>query len=165
MVLIPFQIDTSLVHPGVRTEDGIATKETNGGWVTLRATKSLSPGNHQWGIKIIDQGEGADGSGLMVGLLPNFVGSSNTLSYGTKYISELGGWCFSRAGQTYGNWKCEKLPFGTGAVVEFDADFSTNTITITNGREKAVGHIPALRDVETFPAFSLYYLNQKVTFV
>eukprot|EP01012_Entosiphon_sulcatum_P022284 TRINITY_DN27217_c0_g1_i1.p1 TRINITY_DN27217_c0_g1~~TRINITY_DN27217_c0_g1_i1.p1 ORF type:complete len:165 (+),score=25.72 TRINITY_DN27217_c0_g1_i1:76-570(+) len=164
-MLIPLQIDTALTHPGVRVEEGTATKETNGGWVTLRATKSLSPGNRQWGVKIIDQGEGADGSGLMLGLLPNTVGSSNSLSFGTKYISELGGWCFSRAGQVYGVWKSDKLSFGTGSVVEFDADFTTNTITITNGREKAIGHIPNLRDMEVFPAFSLYYLNQKVTFV
>eukprot|EP00906_Rhabdomonas_costata_P039079 RCo055307 len=163
-MLIPFQIDSSVVHPGVRVEDGIATKETNGGWVTLRATKTLSPANHQWGIKIVDQGEGADGSGLMLGLLPHFVGNSS-LGFGTKYISEMGGWCISRAGQTYGSWKCEKITFGTGSVVEIDCDFASNTVTLTNGRERAVGHIPGLRDVEVYPAFSLYYLNQRAVFV
>eukprot|EP00996_Jenningsia_fusiforme_P005053 NODE_5951_length_621_cov_59.980769_g5549_i0.p1 GENE.NODE_5951_length_621_cov_59.980769_g5549_i0~~NODE_5951_length_621_cov_59.980769_g5549_i0.p1 ORF type:complete len:166 (+),score=26.08 NODE_5951_length_621_cov_59.980769_g5549_i0:100-597(+) len=165
MVLIPFEIDSSLAHPGVRIENGVATKETNGGWVTLRATRSLSPGNHQWAVKILDQGEGADGSGFMLGLLTSFVGSSASVNCGTKYISELGGWCFSRAGQTYGNWKCEKITFSSGSVVEFDADFATGTLTITSGREKAIGQIPSLRDTEVFPAFSLYYLNQKVTFV
>eukprot|EP01006_Ploeotia_vitrea_P061918 TRINITY_DN79584_c0_g1_i1.p1 TRINITY_DN79584_c0_g1~~TRINITY_DN79584_c0_g1_i1.p1 ORF type:complete len:164 (+),score=3.18 TRINITY_DN79584_c0_g1_i1:34-525(+) len=163
MVLIPFQIDSQLAHPGVRIEDGVATKETNGGWVTLRATKCLSPVNHQWGVKILDQGEGTDGSGLMLGLLPTI--NSNVVSYGTKYISELGGWCFSRAGTPYGNWKIDPFPFGSGSVVEFDADFETNTVTVTSGREKAIGHIQSLRDIDIYPAFSVYYLNQKVAFV
>jgi hypothetical protein len=164
-MLIPFQVDASLVHPGVRLEDGVAVKETNGGWVTLRATKSLSTGNHQWGVKIVDQGEGTDGSGLMLGLLPALPGGASPAAYGAKYISELGGWCFSRAGQTYGNWKCDRLPFGTGAVVEFAADVAAGTLTVTCGRERVVGLVPGLRDTETYPAISLYYLNQKVAFV
>ena len=165
MGLIPFTIDTSTPHPGVRIEDEVVIKDTNGGWVTLRSSKALSPGNHQWGVKVVDQGDGADGSGLMIGLLPRLQPPATTSCLGSKYLSEVGGWCFSRAGQIYGNWKCERLGFSTGSVVELEVDFSSDTVSITCGRDKVVGHIRGIKDAEVYPAVSLYYINQKVMFV
>jgi hypothetical protein len=165
MGLRVFEIDATTQHPGIIVEGAVASRETNGGWVTLRATRPLSPDDHQWGVKILDQGEGNDGSGLMVGILPK-VSPATVASLGSKYISELGGWCLSRAGENYGAWKCEKLPFSTGCVLEFDLDFATKTLHIVCGRDRAVGHLPALTEAdEVYPAFSMYYLNQKVMFV
>eukprot|EP00659_Diplonema_papillatum_P001396 gene1396-2146_t len=161
MGLVAFQLDTSTPHPGVRIEDDMAVKDTNGGWVTLKATKALSPGNHQWAVKIVDQGDGTDGSGLMVGLLPILTPANAATCLSSKYISEMGGWCISRAGQTYGNWKCSRLSFHAGAVVELDVDFAKECISLSCGREKVVGAIAGLRDVEVYPAVSLYYINQK----
>eukprot|EP01079_Euglenida_sp_SAG-EU17-18_P001237 gene1237-2703_t len=213
-MLIKFTIDESTLHPGVKIEDGIATKETNGGWVTLKTTKSLSPSNCQWAVKIVDQGEGGDASGLMIGLLPKSALTGSTDSYGSrkdgsmgygtklasKYISEMGGWCMSRAGTRYGAWESKELTFGTGSQVNVQAldaafhthlafslfvlvmtnahpfaepaaihastvDLTLNTMTIMCGPDKVVGSIPNLCDQEVYPAFSLYYLNQKATFV
>jgi len=48
--------------------------------------KSLSPGNHQWGVKIVDQGEGTDGSGLMLGPTPLLHRSRRTLGTQSKMI-------------------------------------------------------------------------------
>ena len=82
---------------------------------------------------------------------------------GTKYISELGGWCLSRAGDSYGTWKCDRLPFGAGSVVEFELDAAAKTVHVVCGRECGVGHIAALTDgEELYPAISLYYSGQKV---
>jgi hypothetical protein len=165
MVLQLFEVDSTTPHPGVVIDGVVASRETNGGWVTLKAVRPLSADNHQWGIKVLDHGEGNDGSGLMVGLLPR-LSVSSVSSMGTKYISELGGWCLSRAGESYGAWKCEKLPFHTGCVLEFDLDMQGRTLHVVCGRERAVGHIPSLTDGdELYPAFSMYYLNQKVMFV
>jgi len=160
-----FELDSTTLHPGVVIDsDGVATRDTNGGWVTLRATQPLTPQCHQWAVKILDHGEGADGSGLMLGLMPK-VHPHNAGSLASKYISELGGWCISRAGECYGSWKCERLSFSTGCVVEFDLDFSTKQLHIVCGKDHAIGHIPQLTDDELYPAVSLYYMNQKVCFV
>lgn len=160
-----FEVDTTTQHPGVVVDGAVACRETNGGWVTLRSTQPLTAENHQWAIKVIDQGEGTDGSGLMVGLLPR-VSPGNANAMGSKYISELGGWCISRAGESYGAWKCDKMPYATGSVVEFDLDIPAKTLYIVCGKERAVAHIPSLHDDdEVYPAFSMYYLNQKVLFV
>ena len=165
MVLQVFELDVATPHPGIVIEGPVASRETNGGWVTLRATRPLTADNHQWAVKILDHGEGNDGSGLMVGLLPKLT-SSSIPSMGTKYVSELGGWCLSRAGESYGTWKCEKLPFHTGSVLEFDLDVQGRTLHVVSGRDRAVGHIPSLTDAdELYPAFSMYYLSQKVMFV
>lgn len=165
MGLKVFDIDGTTPHPGIIIDGLVAARETNGGWVTLRSTVPLTSDNHQWALKVIDQGEGNDGSGLMMGLLPK-LSPSNAASMGTKYISELGGWCFSRAGESYGQWKCEKMPFVSGSVVEFDLDIASKTLYIVSGRERAVGHIPLLIETEEYyPAFSMYYLNQRMTFV
>lgn len=165
MVLTTFDIDDTTPHPGVKVEDGVACRITNGGWVTMKSVQPLGPTNRQWGVKILDQGEGTDGSGLMLGLLPKL--HSNTISImSSKYISEMGGWCLSRAGEPYGSWKCERIPFNSGAVVEFDLDPVAKTLHIVCGDVKAVGHIPNLSESEEyFPAISMYYLNQKVVFV
>eukprot|EP00760_Papus_ankaliazontas_P028066 PhM_4_TR350/c0_g1_i1/m.71514 len=176
MVLDTFSFDTSTPHSGVRIDDdGIATKEFNGGWVTLRSTRPLSMsatattptgvGCRQWGVKIVDHGESPDASGLMLGLLPRL--SPTTAQHmSSKYISELGGWCLSRAGEFYGSWKCERITFGTGAVVEFDVDASSGAVSITCGVDRAMGHIVGLGDnVELYPAVSLYYASQRVVFV
>lgn len=166
MVLNTFEVDTSTPHPGVVVADsGIVSRETNGGWVTLRTTRPLSVDQRQWGIKILDQGEGNDGSGLMVGLLPR-VPAQHIPSMGSKYISELNGWCISRAGESYGAWKCDRLPFTTGSVLEFDLDVTSKTLYVVCGKERAVAHLPGLTDDEAvYPAVSMYYLNQKVMFV
>jgi hypothetical protein len=166
MGLQVFEVDVSTPHPGVVVgENGVISRETNGGWVTLRTTTPLSAEQRQWGVKILDQGEGNDGSGLMVGLLPR-VPSQQASSMGSKYISELGGWCISRAGESYGSWKCDRLPFATGSVLEFDLDVSSKTLYVVCGKDRAVAHLPGLtEDDAVYPAVSMYYLNQKVTFV
>ncbi|KPI88951.1 hypothetical protein ABL78_1917 [Leptomonas seymouri] len=159
------EIDTSTPHPGVTVDGSVAQRETNGGWVTLRSKTPLSAANHQWAVRVLDQGEGADGSGLMVGLLPQ-LSTTATNAAGNKYISELGGWCLSRAGDTYGAWKCDRFPYSTGCVVEFDWDAPTNTLYMVSGNKKATGHIPAVKENDlVYPAVSMYYLNQKVAFV
>ena len=165
LVLEVYVLDTTSPHSGVRVEDGIAVKEANGGWVTLRSTTPLTPSSHQFGVKIIDHGESPDASGLMLGLLPRL--SSNVVpQMGSKYISELGGWCLSRAGEFYGTWKCERISFVTGTVVEIDVDFASGAVSITCGGERALGHIVGLGDsVEVYPAVSLYYASQRVVFV
>lgn len=165
MVLQIFDFDATSPHPGVAITDGVASRDSNGGWVTLRSTQPLTPACHQWAIRIVDQGEGNDGSGLMIGLIPKLQQHAAPM-LGSKYISELGGWCVSRAGESYGSWKCERVAFGSGSVVEFDVDFSAKTVTIVCGKETAIGHIPGLGEMdEVFPAVSLYYMNQKVCFV
>eukprot|EP01062_Namystynia_karyoxenos_P059609 TRINITY_DN51042_c0_g1_i1.p1 TRINITY_DN51042_c0_g1~~TRINITY_DN51042_c0_g1_i1.p1 ORF type:complete len:165 (+),score=61.89 TRINITY_DN51042_c0_g1_i1:74-568(+) len=164
MGLVTFQIDGNSPHPGVRIEDDMAIKDTNGGWVTLRSTKALSPGNHQWALKIHDHGDHSDGSGIMIGMLPK-LSPSAVASLGSKYISELGGWCISRAGQVYGPWKMDRITFSTGSVVEWDVDVSREMVTLTCGKDRTCGYVSGLRDAELYPAFSLYYLNQKVSFV
>lgn len=165
MGITVFEIDVDTPHPGLMVEQHMAARETNGGWVTLRATKPLTQDNHQWAVRIVDQGEGNDGSGLMVGIIPRLA-PALVAGMGTKYISELGGWCLSRGGDCYGSWKCDKLPFGTGSVVEFDLDMPSKTLYIVCGRERAMAHIPGLADDEqVYPAFSMYYLSQKIMFV
>lgn len=166
MVLQFFELDTTTPHPGIIIADGLlASRETNGGWVTLRATQPLTPENRQWAVRIVDQGEGNDGSGLMVGLLPR-LSPGNVTNMGSKYVSELGGWCLSRAGESYGSWKCEKMVFNSGSVIEFELDATNKTLHVVCGKERGTGHIPALSETEeVYPAFSMYYLNQKVMFV
>jgi hypothetical protein len=161
-----FELDESTPHPGVVVDaDGLATRDTNGGWVTLRSSQPLTAAAHQWAVRIMDHGEGSDGSGLMVGLLPRLPAPSAAMM-GSKYISELGGWCLSRAGECYGAWKCERIPFTSGCVVEFDVDLQARTLHIVCGKEVSVGHIPAIGDSEElYPAVSMYYMNQKVAFV
>lgn len=155
----------STPHPGVAIDGSTAQRDTNGGWVTVRAKEPLSCSNHQWGVRIIDQGEGADGSGLMLGLLPQ-LSSQLTSAMGSKYISELGGWCISRAGDCYGAWKCDEISFSTGCVVEFDFDAASGNLYVVCGKRSVSGRISSLTDSDAvFPAFSLYYLNQKVVFV
>lgn len=165
MGLTMFELDTSTPRPGVSVNGSLATRETNGGWVTLRSSVPLSRDNRQWGLRILDHGEGNDGSGLMVGLLPKLPPAS-IANMGSRYVSELGGWCISRAGESYGSWRCDRIPFQTGQVIEFELDFAERCLYVTCGKDKAVGHIPTLTEnEEVYPAFSMYYLNQKVCFV
>ncbi|CAJ1011208.1 hypothetical protein Q4I28_006521 [Leishmania naiffi] len=165
MGLDVLEIDPATPHPGVTIDGTTAQRETNGGWVTLRSKTPLSTTNHQWAIRILDQGEGADGSGLMIGLLPQ-LSAQMASATGGKYISELGGWCISRAGDTYGAWKCDRFPYSTDCVVEFDWDAATGTVYMVSGNKKGTGHIPGLKESDVlYPAVSMYYLNQKVAFV
>lgn len=166
MGLVVFTMDATTAHPGVTVDHCSALRETSGGWVTIKSSTPLTPDNHQWAVKIVDQGEGNDASGLMVGLLPKLSSSVASSGMASKFISELGGWCLSRGGESYGTWKCDKVPFGTGSVVEFDLDVGMKTLYVVHGKAKASAHIPTLGDCEElYPAVSLYYLNQKVTFV
>eukprot|EP00796_Vickermania_ingenoplastis_P013335 gene13335-9168_t len=160
-----FEIDPTTPHPGVALDGSSAQRDTNGGWVTLRTKEPLTAQNHQWAVKIVDQGEGVDGSGLMLGLLPH-LSSQMVRSMGSKYIMELGGWCISRAGDRYGDWECDELSFSTGCVVEFDLDASSGKLYIVCGKYSVCGRIESLTDADVvYPAVSLYYLNQRVTFV
>lgn len=160
-----FDFDATTPHPGVVMDaDNVATRDTNGGWVTLRSSVPLSPQCHHWAIKILDHGEGADGSGLMVGVMPKLAPQAASMM-GSKYVSELGGWCISRAGECYGPWKCERLAFSSGCVVEFELDVASKALRIVCGKDVAVGHIPSLAEAEElYPAVSMYYANQKVCF-
>ena len=165
MGLTVFEIDTTTPHPGVIITGASAARETNGGWVTLRSSVPLTPDNRQWALRVLDHGEGNDGSGLMIGLLPRLQPSA-VVNMGSRYVSELGGWCISRAGESYGSWRCDRIPFSSGQVVEFELDFAEKCLYIVCGREKVAAHIPTLADGEPlYPAFSMYYLNQKVSFV
>ena len=165
MVLELFELDPTTPRPGIVIKDGLAARETNGGWVTLKSTTPITKTNRQWAIKIVDHGEGNDGSGLMVGILPK-TPPDIAPNLGSKYISELGGWCFSRAGESYGSWKCDRVPFGTGSVIEFDLDLPSKTLSIVCGKERGTGYFPYLAEgAELYPAISMYYLNQKVMFV
>ena len=163
MGLTIFTVDDTTQHPGVTVEDDVISRTGSGGWVTLKATQTLTPTNKQWAVKVINQGEGTDGSGLMLGLLPK-INSGSLMS--SKYISEMGGWCISRAGESYGSWKCDRLPFGTGCVVEFELDLPGKALHMICGKQKVVGSIPQLVEgAEYYPAVSVYYNNQKVMFV
>lgn len=161
-----FQVDDSTPHAGVTITLGntTLTRDQSTGWVTLRSTRPLSPTCKTFAVRISDVGQSSDGSGLMIGLLPRLPAAAVAL-LGTKYISELGGWCLSRAGDSYGSWKlADRLPFGSGSVVEFELDVAAKAVHIVCGRETAVGHIAALGDnEELYPAVSLYYAGQKVT--
>lgn len=160
-----FEVDTTTPHPGITIDGRTAVRETNGGWVTLRSRTPLTPTNRQWAIRVMDQGEGNDGSGLMLGLLPQLSPQAIS-SMGGKYIAELGGWCISRAGDTYGSWRCEKFSFSSGCVLEFDWDPSTGSLYIVSGKKKVTGHIATLSENDVvYPAISMYYLNQKLAFV
>eukprot|EP00658_Telonema_sp_P-2_P064510 TRINITY_DN53548_c0_g1_i1.p1 TRINITY_DN53548_c0_g1~~TRINITY_DN53548_c0_g1_i1.p1 ORF type:complete len:105 (-),score=22.13 TRINITY_DN53548_c0_g1_i1:76-390(-) len=79
----------------------------------------------------------------MVGLLPK-TPPDIAPNLGSKYISELGGWCFSRAGESYGSWKCDRVPFSTGSVVEFDLDLPSKTLSIVCGKERGTGEFLSL---------------------
>ncbi|EPY32336.1 hypothetical protein STCU_02862 [Strigomonas culicis] len=159
------EVDVDTPHPGVSIAGSVAHRETNGGWVTLRSKQPLSSENRQWAVRVVDQGEGNDGSGLMIGLLPQ-LSSTLVSSMDGKYISELGGWCLSRAGDSYGSWRCDRLPFSTDCVMEFDWEAEGCNLYIVCGKKKVVAHIStAGGDDVLYPAFSMYYLNQKVAFV
>lgn len=165
MGLETFEIDVCTPHPGVAIQSSSAQRDTNGGWVTLRSKEPLTATNHQWAVRVLHHGESLDASGLMLGLLPQ-LSSQMIRAMGSKYISELGGWCISRAGDPYGEWKCECIPYGTGSVVEFDFDAASGNLYIVCGKRFVSGHISSLTDADAvYPAFSLYYLNQKVAFV
>ena len=158
-----YDVDDSTPHTGVTITSGnTLTRDQSAGWVTLRATRPLTSASRTFAVRVLDVGQSSDGSGFMVGLLPRLPTAAVAL-LGTKYISELGGWCLSRAGDSYGAWKCDRLPFGAGSVVEFEVDMAAKTVHVTCGRECAVGHIAALGDgEELYPAVSLYYAGQKV---
>lgn len=157
-----FTIDNTTPHAGIIVESNTLTREQTTGWVTLRATRPLTTTNRTFAVRIIDVGQSSDGSGLMLGLLPRLPTAAVAL-LGTKYISELGGWCLSRAGDCYGTWKCDRIPFTAGSVVEFEVDFATKTVHVVCGKDSAVGHIASLGDAEeVFPAVSMYYTGQKV---
>lgn len=170
-----FAFDVTTPHPGVTIDDEcIVTKDTNGGWVTVKSSTPLSPGNMNWSFKILDQGEGSDGSGLMLGFMAAPLSSySDWLSsFGRKYIYELGGWCLSRSGILYGSYARDRLPFGTGSVVEFSVDPAASTIElrISGGpywpdTYSLVAAAPGVPAVELYPAVSLFYMDQRVAFV
>ena len=157
-----FFIDDSTPHAGIIVSGNTLVREQTSGWVTLRATHALTSNCRTFAVRIVDVGQSSDGSGLMIGLLPKLPSSAVAL-LGTKYISELGGWCLSRAGDCYGTWKCDRIPFTAGSVVEFEVDFATKTVHVVCGKEVAVGHIASLSEAEeVYPAISLYYTGQKV---
>jgi hypothetical protein len=155
-------IDSTTPHAGIVVTGNTLTRDQTSGWVTLRSTTPLSPQCRTFAVRIVDVGQSSDGSGLMIGLLPRLPSSAVAL-LGTKYVSELGGWCLSRAGDCYGTWKCDRIPFGTGSVVEFEVDFAAKTVHVVCGKEVGVGHIASLGETEeVYPAVSLYYTGQKV---
>jgi hypothetical protein len=160
-----FTLDDTTPHSGVTLSAGNTAiiRDQSSGWVTIRATRPLSSACRTFAVRVVDVGQSSDGSGLMIGLLPRLPAAAVAL-LGTKYISELGGWCLSRAGDSYGSWKlADRIPFVSGSVIEFELDAAAKTVHIVCGRESTVGHIAALADnEELFPAISLYYAGQRV---
>eukprot|EP01012_Entosiphon_sulcatum_P008571 TRINITY_DN14699_c0_g1_i1.p1 TRINITY_DN14699_c0_g1~~TRINITY_DN14699_c0_g1_i1.p1 ORF type:complete len:4388 (+),score=508.78 TRINITY_DN14699_c0_g1_i1:36-13199(+) len=158
-----FVIDTATPHGDVIINENCAIKPAVG-WVTIHATEVLGPGIHEWSVKIENQGETSDGSGLMLGIVPK---SFNRYD---SFISQGGGWCISRAGKFYGNWKkCDNssgtaaLVFGTGDVVVFELDTESSRLTVSVGDRFVIGELSNLTS-EVIPAISLHYKLQHVCF-
>ena len=158
-----FLIDATTPHGDVLINENRAIKPATG-WVTVHATEPISSGTHEWSIKIENQGETSDGSGLMLGVAPR------SFCRYDSFISQGGGWCLSRAGKFYGQWKrvegvgsSTPLVFGTGDTVVFELDTETARLTVTVGDRFVVGEIAKLTP-EVFPAASLHYRQQHIYF-
>ena len=159
-----FIIDTSTPHGDVIINENCAIKPAVG-WVTVHATEPIASGVHEWSIKIESQGETSDGSGLMLGIVPK-----NFNRY-DSFISQGGGWCISRAGKFYGNWKRVdtntssgiSLVFGTGDVVVFELDTESARLTVSVGDRYVIGELSNL-NTDVYPAISLHYKLQHVCF-
>ena len=159
--------DTMTPHPGIKLENNRATCQTNGNWVTLRSMTALNRYSTStdctWGVHIIETGESEDLTGIMVGLLPRKINLSDMKS---KYIAEMGGWCISRAGESYGTFQLDELiPFHKGDTIEFMLDFNSSIITIICGKKLINITYPKLLEDTYYPAVSMYYYNQSVVFV
>eukprot|EP00760_Papus_ankaliazontas_P037789 PhM_4_TR8751/c0_g1_i1/m.93472 len=132
-------------------------------WVTVHATECMRAGVHEWSVRIENQGETTDGSGLMLGLVPK------AFSRYDSFISQGGGWSLSRAGKLYGHWRrvdsnpIAALSFGTGDVVYFELDFDSSRLTVRVGDRSIVGELAGLSG-EVYAAVSLHYRHQHVAF-
>lgn len=159
-----FLFDTTTPHGDVVLTESSAMKP-GVGWITLHATEGIRHGIHEWCIKIENQGETTDGSGLMLGIVPN-----NYSRYDT-FISQGGGWCLSRAGKFYGQWRRLNSSNGTNNSVTFGKDdrvillldYDNARLTIRVGANVVVGEVSNLAP-EVFPAVSLHYKQQQVRF-
>eukprot|EP00754_Rhynchopus_humris_P051646 Rhum_TRINITY_DN9658_c1_g1::Rhum_TRINITY_DN9658_c1_g1_i1::g.34578::m.34578 len=158
-----FLIDATTPHGDVLVNENRAIKPATG-WVTVHALEPITQGVHEWSIKIENQGETSDGSGLMLGVVPK------SFCRYDSFISQGGGWCLSRAGKFYGQWKrvegvgsANPLVFCTGDTVLFELDMEAARLTVTVGDRFVVGEVSKLTP-EVFPAVSLHYRQQHVYF-
>lgn len=160
-----FLFDTTTPHGDVILTESGAFKPAQG-WITLQATEGIRGGIHEWCIKIESQGETTDGSGMMLGIVP-----SSYCRYDT-FISQGGGWCLSRAGKFYGQWRKLNLrngstnntiSFGTNDRVILQLDYDAARLSVRVGSNMIVGEISNLAP-EVFPAVSLHYKRQQVRF-
>lgn len=159
-----FVFDTTTPHGDVVLTESSAMKP-GVGWITLHATEGIRHGIHEWCIKIENQGETTDGSGLMLGIVP-----SNYCRYDT-FISQGGGWCLSRAGKFYGQWRRLNLVNDATNTVVFSKDdrvillldYDNARLSVRVGSNVVVGEISNLAP-EVFPAVSLHYKTQQVRF-
>ncbi|CCW61796.1 unnamed protein product [Phytomonas sp. EM1] len=156
-----FLIDTTTPRGDVVITEDSAMKSVNS-WVTLKVTEGIQRGLHEWSVYIENQGETSDGSGLMLGIVPQ-----NFSKY-DSFISQGGGWCLSRAGKFYGNWRRQDanvptLTYGTGDRVVFLLNYDNATMMVRVGNTYVIGEIHNL-STEVFPAISLHYRQQVVRF-
>jgi hypothetical protein len=162
--------ETFLIDPTTPHGDSVISEsslyKSSLGWVTVHATEALRSGVHEWAVKIENQGESGDGSGLMLGIVPK------TFNRYEAFISQCGGWCISRAGKLYGNWRrvdtntnVVSLVFGTGDRVVFELDLDAGRMTVRVGDKCIVGEFSDLpENPEVYPAISCHYRNQSVRF-
>lgn len=156
-----FLFDTTTPHGDVVVTEASAMKPGIG-WITLQATEGIRRGVHEWCVKIENQGETSDGSGLMLGIVP-----SNYSKF-DSFISQGGGWCLSRAGKFYGHWRRQDsrnntISFGTDDRVVLLLDYEAARLSVRVGNKIIVGEISDLAP-EVFPAISLHYRRQHVRF-
>lgn len=158
-----FLVDSSTPHGDVVISESSVLKPSLG-WVTCFVTEPLRKGVHEWCVKIDHQGETSDGSGLMLGIVPKHYTKFDS------FISQGGGWCLSRAGKLYGNWRrvdnhtsVGSLTFATGDRVVFLLDMDAARMTVRVGDKSMVGDIGGLSS-EVYPAVSLHYRHQHVRF-
>ncbi|CCW66746.1 unnamed protein product [Phytomonas sp. Hart1] len=156
-----FLIDTTTPRGDVVITEDSAMKSVNS-WVTFKVTEGIQRGLHEWSVYIENQGETSDGSGLMLGIIPQ-----NFNKY-DSFISQGGGWCLSRAGKFYGNWRRQDsnvptLTYGTGDHVVFLLNYDNATMMVRVGNTYVIGEIHNL-STEVFPAISLHYRQQVVRF-
>ena len=159
-----FVLDATTPHGDVLLVNENSAVKPATGWVTVHAVEPITHGIHEWSIKIENQGETSDGSGLMLGIVPKVFCRYDS------FISQGGGWCLSRAGKFYGHWKRVEgigstgtLVFGTGDTVTFELDTETSRMTVAVGDRFVVGEISKLTP-EVYPAASLHYRQQHICF-
>eukprot|EP00659_Diplonema_papillatum_P009585 gene9585-14877_t len=156
-------IDATTPHGDLLINENRVIKPATG-WVTVHAVEPITSGVHEWSIKIENQGETSDGSGLMLGIVPK-----GFCRY-DSFISQGSGWCLSRAGKFYGQWKrvegvgtTAAFVFGTGDTVKFELDTEASKMTVSVADRFVVGEISKLTP-EVYPAASLHYRQQHLVF-